>query len=115
MISVSLIILIIFAINLLWAVLNWKNEYNLILAVYENPTNWSLKILVTAPLFLIGDIVITGAATSIFGFSGFQGSAMAILLSNLLSIFFFTPKGYNKQILNDYNKGLKNANKKQKR
>jgi hypothetical protein len=112
MISVSLIILIIFAINLLWAVMNWRNEYTLILAVYENPSNWSLKILITAPIFLLGDIVITGTATSIFGFSGFQGSAMAILLSNLLSIFFFTPKGFNKEIIKQYKQGLKNEKNK---
>ena len=109
MISVSLIILIIFAINLLWAVLNWRNEYNLILAVYEHPFEHNIVVLVTAPLFLIGDIVITGTATSIFGFSGFQGSAMAILLSNLLSVFFFTPKGNNKEILKKYKRGNKNG------
>ena len=105
--SISGTILIVFALNLLWAVMNWKNEYNLILAVYQNPAQHSLKLLALSPLFLIGDITITGAATSMFGFSGFQGSAMAILMSNLLSVFFFTPKGEAKQILKAYKRSIK--------
>ena len=103
----TIIILTVFSLNLLWAVLNWKQEYDLIKAVYSNPQGLSILLLVTAPIYLLGDIFITGAATSIFGFSGFQGSAMAILMSNLLSVFFFTPKGQAKQLVIYYRQSMK--------
>lgn len=99
--SVSLIILIIFGLNLLWAVKNWKAEYDLMVAVWHTP-GLSIIQYFTAPLYLVGDIAITTSAVGIFGFSGFQGSAMAILLSNLLSVSFFTPKGQSKEILKIY-------------
>lgn len=95
-----LVVLIIFTLNLLWAVINWKNELDFIYAIYTY-RGISFNLL-TAPFFLIADIVITGTATSIFGFGGFYGSAMAILLSNLLSVFFFTPKGDNKELIKRY-------------
>jgi len=104
----SLIILIIFALNLFWAVINWKNEWLLVEAVYKQWRYMDKKLLIIAPALLIGDLTITGAATSIFGFAGFQGSAMAILMSNLLSISFFTPKGEAKLILKKYKKEHKN-------
>ena len=127
--SVSLIILIAFALNIVWAVHNWRSEFRLIKAVYNKPIdiNFDLseiifnplgfmsdllttnKLLVIAPLLLILDLTITGGATKVFGFNGFQGSAMAILMSNVLSIFFFTPKGEAKKILKQYEKELKNG------
>ncbi len=97
------IILIVFCVNIVWAVYNWKNEFDLIKAVYENFSIRSVNSMhFFAPLYFISDLAITGTATSIFGFAGFYGSAMAIFMSNVLSVVFFTPRGETKQLLKDY-------------
>ena len=96
-----LLMVLLFGLNIIWAVINWRNEYDLCRAVYSSATStWGLYIL--APLFFLGDLGITGMATSLFGFSGFYGSAMALFMSNILSIVFFTPKGEAKHTLNDW-------------
>lgn len=104
-----LVMVTIFCINIVWAVTNWYNEYEFIIAVYKNPTS-SIGGCILSPVYLLLDIGITAGATTIFGFSGFYGAAMAIFMSNVLSVAFFTPKGKNKQILKDY-RLVKNAHK----
>ncbi|MCK5017333.1 MAG: hypothetical protein KAS32_09685 [Candidatus Peribacteraceae bacterium] len=97
-----LIMVILFGLNICWAVLNWKNEFDLVIAVFNNWSTVPWYLLLLAPFLFLADLGVTGAATSIFGFSGFYGSAMALLMSNILSIVFFTPKGEAKEILNNY-------------
>jgi len=96
-----MIMTLLFAVNILWAVLNWKSEIDLVIAAYQNPFN-NIALAFIAPLFFLADIGITGAATSIFGFGGFYGSAMAIFMSNILSLVFFTPKGDSKDMVKYY-------------
>ena len=96
-----LIMTILFAVNILWAVINWKAEIDLVKAAFENPFD-NMTVTLTSPLFFIADIGITAMATSLFGFGGFYGSAMAIFMSNVLSLVFFTPKGYNKDLVSMY-------------
>lgn len=102
--SVSLMIIIMFCLNIIWAVCNWKSEWNAMITALKNPIimgeirlngkhNWYINInIFTTMIKFAGDIVITAGATSLFGFSGYQGSAMALFMSNILSIAFFTPR-----------------------
>ena len=96
-----MIMVLLFALNIVWAVINWKNEIDLISAVFKDPFN-NLGLTFIAPIFFIADIGITATATALFGFGGFYGSAMAIFMSNILSLVFFTPKGENKALVKEF-------------
>jgi hypothetical protein len=43
---------------------------------------------------LVGDVVLTSCATTLFGLGGFYGAAGALFMSNLLSVVFFLPRGH---------------------
>lgn len=95
-------------INVIWAISNWKNEYDYMQAVYSQGFQFSWTFIL-APTFLIADIAITGGATTLFGLTGFYAGAIAIFMSNVLSAVFFTPKGSAKLTLDAYRniKGMK--------
>lgn len=98
-------ILFFFCINIVWAVLNWRDEYDTMIGAIKFTDEITPKSVINifkcSSLF-IADITITGTATAIFGFGGFYGSAMAIFMSNILSVVFFVPKGEAKVILSQY-------------
>ena len=80
------------AVNIIWAVLNWKTELKHLKNVWSHPKSHTMYEYIMAVIGFGGDLVITAMATSIFGFTGFYGAAMAIFMSNILSIVFFMPK-----------------------
>lgn len=78
---------------IIWAVFNWKAEWNRIAAVYSSPLgSVPFREYPLSVLMLVGDIVITSTATGILGLGGLFGACGALFLSNLLSIFFFVRK-----------------------
>lgn len=90
---IAAVLLILFA-NIIWSVLNWKAEWDHVVAVWSGRPllDHPPLLYLTSLLRLVGDIVITSMAASVFGFSGFYGAAGALFMSNMLSVVFFLPR-----------------------
>jgi hypothetical protein len=93
----TVVVLGILFANILWAVLNWKREWDHLLAVWSSPPGrggWRMAEYALSLVRLVGDVVLTSCATTLFGLGGFYGAAGALFMSNLLSVVFFLPRGH---------------------
>lgn len=89
----TIVVLGVLLANIVWAVINWKIEWNHVAAVWTNgPVLSHRPMAYLVPLVKFGgDIVVTSTATTLFGFSGFYGATGALFFSNMLSVVFFLP------------------------
>ena len=90
---IAAVLLILFA-NIVWAVCNWKVEWDYLVEVWTMRPFGSRPPIeyLTSLVRLGGDVILTTSAASVFGFSGFYGAAGALFMSNMLSVVFFLPR-----------------------
>lgn len=87
-----IIIIVLLLANIIWAVLNWKKEFDHMCNCFKYWKNVTLWELIMSICLFAGDLFITTSAVSIFGMTGLYGSVGALFMSNILSIVFFMPK-----------------------
>jgi len=87
------IALLLLGVMILWAVYNWKLEFDKLKDAINLKNRLSFSTRFWYAMSLPMDIFLTGAAVAMLGLGGLYGAVGGLFMSNIISIVFFTRRG----------------------